>query len=170
MPTLLDALSLNPASVSQDQAHNYTDLAFTKPRFPFLISDCSCPMRLDFEYVILHPSLYQTPLTILRSEPSTTENTKPVNPKPSNPGAANPNSNKPSYSPLLALSMNLHFKRGEKKLESQRDRCLHWWNELLTWDDKAQGNGMLAKSHLQLLLINIEMVMIFYWLLYEKFG
>ncbi|OMP10593.1 hypothetical protein COLO4_04411 [Corchorus olitorius] len=38
-------------------------------------------MRLVSGYVILHPSLYQTPLTTLQSEPSTTLNAKPVNPK-----------------------------------------------------------------------------------------
>ncbi|OMO58806.1 hypothetical protein COLO4_34368 [Corchorus olitorius] len=49
MSTLLDALSLNLSSVSQDQAHNFIYLAFTESRFPFPISNYSRPMRLVFE-------------------------------------------------------------------------------------------------------------------------
>ncbi|OMP09917.1 hypothetical protein COLO4_05016 [Corchorus olitorius] len=69
MPTLLDTLSLDPASVSQDQARKFTDLAFTEQKFPIPISDSSRPMRLVFNL-----------------RPPGTPN--PITQKPSNPGGA----------------------------------------------------------------------------------
>ncbi|OMO49548.1 hypothetical protein COLO4_38504 [Corchorus olitorius] len=95
------SLISNLASNLQDQARNPIDLALIEPRFPFPISDSSRPMGLVFEYVIPHPSLYQTPLTNLRSNPSNAGDTRLENPKPSNPGG-NPNSNN-FLTPLFVL-------------------------------------------------------------------